>query len=47
MKKIKAKLSNRDEKLIIQALVDKRNNQIKDNRPTELINELLIKLIEN
>ena len=44
MKKIKAKLSARDEKLIIQALVEKRNNQLKQNRPTEPINELLIKL---
>ena len=42
-----AKLSARDEKLIIQALVEKRNNQLKQNRPTEPINELLIKLIEN
>ena len=47
MKKIKVKLSARDEKLIIQALVEKRNNQLKENRPTEPINELLIKLIEN
>ena len=37
MKKIKAKLSARDEKLIIQALVEKRNNQLKQNRKTELI----------
>lgn len=47
MKKIKAKLMARDEKLIIQALVEKRNNQLKQNRTTEPINELLIKLIEN
>ena len=47
MKKIKTKLSARDEKLIIQALVEKRNNQLKQNRTTEPINELLIKLIEN
>ena len=30
MKKIKAKINSKEEQLIIQALVEKRNNQIKD-----------------
>ena len=47
MVKIKVKMSDRDKKLIIQALVEKRNNQLKENKITEPINELLIKLIEN
>lgn len=47
MKKIKVKINDKEEKLIIQALVEKRNSQIKQNRPAEPINELLIKLIEN
>jgi hypothetical protein len=47
MKKIKAKINTKEERLIIQALVEKRNNQLKQNRPAEPINELLIKIIEN
>lgn len=47
MKKIKTKINAKEERLIIQALVEKRNNQLKQNRPAEPINELLIKIIEN
>lgn len=47
MKKIKAKINTKEERLIIQALVEKRNNQLKQNKPAEPINELLIKIIEN
>lgn len=47
MKKIKLRINDKEEKLIIQALVEKRNSQIKHNKPAEPINELLIKLIEN
>lgn len=46
MKKIKTKINAKEERLIIQTLVEKRNNQLKQNRPAEPINESLIKIIE-
>lgn len=36
MKKIKISLNTKEEKLILEALNEKRSNQIKENRPIEL-----------
>ena len=44
MKKIKVKINEQDKSIIMRALIDKRNNQLKENRPVEPINELIIKL---
>lgn len=46
MKKIKVKINDQDKSVIMQALVEKRNNQIKENRPAEPVNELIMKLSE-
>lgn len=46
MKKIKVKINNEEKNIIIQALVEKRNKQLKENRPTEPVNELLEKIIK-
>ena len=45
MKKIKIKINNLDKSVIMQALVEKRNNPIKENRAVEPVNELIIKYI--
>lgn len=44
MKKIKVKINDQDKSIIMQALIDKRNNQLKENRPVEPVNEVMIKL---
>lgn len=46
MKKIKVKINDQDKSIIMQALMDKRNNQLKENRPVEPVNEVIIKLSE-
>ena len=46
MKKIKVKINDQDKSIIIRALIDKRNNQLKENRPVEPVNEVIIKLIK-
>lgn len=45
-KKIKVKINNQDKSVIMQALVEKRNQQIKDNKPAEPVNELIMKLMD-
>ncbi len=44
MKKIKVKINDQDKSLIMRSLIDKRNNQLKENRPVEPVNEVIIKL---
>lgn len=46
MKKIKISLNTKEEKLILEALNEKRSNQIKENRPIEPVNDLIFKLIK-
>ncbi len=46
MKKIKVKINENERKLIVEALVEKRNKQIKENRPPEPVNELLMKILK-
>ena len=46
MKKIKISLNAKEEKLILEALNEKRSNQIKENRPIEPVNDLIFKLIK-
>lgn len=45
-KKIKVSINKEEEKLIKEALLEKRNKQLKENRPTEPVNELLEKLLK-
>ena len=47
MKKIKVKINDEEKSIIMQALLEKRNKQLKENRPTEPVNELLEKIIVN
>lgn len=47
MKKIKVKTSKSEKDLIVKSLVKMRNKLIRENKSAELVNELLIKLIEN
>ena len=44
--KIKISLNAKEEKLILEALNEKRSNQIKENRPIEPVNDLIFKLIK-
>ena len=46
MKKIKISLNTKEEKLILEALNEKRSNQIKENRTIEPVNDLIFKLIK-
>lgn len=46
MKKFKIKINDEEKSLIIQALLEKRNQQLKENRPAEPVNELLEKIIK-
>lgn len=46
MKKIKVKISDTDKSVIMKALVEKRNEQLKANRPIKPVNELIMKLIK-
>lgn len=46
MKKIKVKINDQDKSIIMRALIDKRNNQLKENRPVDPVNEVIIKLIK-
>ena len=46
MKKIKVNINDQDKSIIMRALIDKRNNQLKENRPVEPVNEVIIKLIK-
>lgn len=45
-KKIKVSINKEEEKLINEALLEKRNKQLKENRPAEPVNELLEKLLK-
>lgn len=45
-KKIKVSINEEEERLIKQALLEKRNKQLKENRPAEPVNELLEKIIK-
>jgi len=45
-KKIKVKINDEEKSIIMQALLEKRNKQLKENRPTEPVNELLEKIIK-
>lgn len=45
-KKIKVSINKEEEKLIKEALLEKRNKQLKENRPAEPVNELLEKLLK-
>ena len=44
MKNIKVKINDQDKSIIMRALIDKRNNQLKENRSVEPVNEVIIKL---
>ncbi len=46
MKKIKIKINEEERKLIVDALLEKRNEQIREHRPSEPINEVLLKLLK-
>lgn len=46
MKKIKVKINDEEKSIIMQALLEKRNKQLKENRPAEPVNELLEKIIK-
>lgn len=43
-KKIKAKLTDEEIRIITIALNEKRSRQLKENRPIEPVNDLIIKL---
>lgn len=45
-KKIKVNINKDEEKLITEALLEKRNKQLKENRPAEPVNELLEKILK-
>lgn len=44
MKKIKIKVDDFEQRLIIRALVEWRNSLLKEDKPTDDIDELLIRL---
>lgn len=44
MEKYKIKVNNKEKSLMMEALVEMRNEQIKKERPADPINELIIKL---
>ncbi len=46
MKKIKIKINEEEKKLIVDALLEKRNKQIREHRPSEPVNEVLLKLLK-
>ena len=46
MKKIKIKINENERKLIVDALLEKRNEQIRENRPVEPVNEVLLKILK-
>lgn len=46
VKKIKIKIKEDERKLIVDALVEKRNKQIREHRPPEPVNEILLKLLK-
>lgn len=46
MKKIKIKINEEEKKLIVDALLEKRNEQIKAHKPSEPINEVLLKILK-
>lgn len=46
MKKIKIKINEDEKKLIVEALMEKRNEQIRNNRPADPINDVLLKILK-
>ena len=40
------KINDEEKSIIMQALLEKRNKQLKENRPAEPVNELLEKIIK-
>lgn len=46
MKKIKIKINEDEKKIIVEALMEKRNKQIREHRPPEPVNEILLKLLK-
>lgn len=44
MEKYKIKINNEEKSLMMQALLEMRNEQIKKERPADPVNELIIKL---
>lgn len=46
MKKIKIKINEEEKKLIVEALIEKRNKQIREHRPPEPVNEVLLKILK-